>query len=345
VSPWLVSARFDLLWLIGPAFLGLALVPLQPWLAPDGETSPWLWLVLVLLIDVAHVWSTLFRTYFDPVELARHPLRYSLIPALAYVLGLVLASISTPVFWTALAYLAVFHFVRQQYGWLALYQKKEAPISPGGRVLEDAAIYGATVVPLLWWHAHLPRNFDWFVRGDFLRGLISPGVAELSAWAYLLVLLAFLLQQARRRPWPVGKVLLVVGTACTWALGIVYTNSDFHFTVTNVIAHGVPYFAFVWRAGAQEPQRPGSFLFWLYRRRAIWAFYGILVLLAYLEEWGWDRLFWHGEQPIFFGPTFELSPGATAFLLPLLALPQATHYLLDAFIWRRQDLQARRLAF
>ena len=28
------------------------------------------------------------------------------------------------VFWRALAYLAVFHFVRQQYGWMALYRAR-----------------------------------------------------------------------------------------------------------------------------------------------------------------------------------------------------------------------------
>lgn len=343
-APWLVSRRFDLLWLIGPLALGLLLVPLGPVWAEDGEVPPWLWLILVLLVDVAHVWSTLFRTYLDPVELRRHPLRYVLLPLACYLVGLLLASISTATFWRALAYLAVFHFVRQQYGWVALYQKKEVGSSRASRWLDGVAVYGATVVPLLWWHAQPSRRYTWFVPGDFALASVPPALADGLLGLYAAVLLLFLIVGLRARPVPVGKLLLVLGTASSYAVGIVFTNSDYAFTVTNVLGHGLPYCAFVWVVGAAEPRPGASFLGWLYRKRAVLVFAVVIVGLAYLEEWSWDRLFWHGDQPFFWGPTFDLSTGAAAFLLPLLALPQATHYALDAFIWRRADLAARRPA-
>ena len=33
-------------------------------------------------------------------------------------------------------------------------------------------------------------------------------------------------------------------------------------------------------------------------------------------------------------PQFEPAAGLLVFLVPLFALPQSTHYLLDAWIWR-----------
>ena len=34
----------------------------------------WVWAVVIVGIDVSHVWSTLFRTYLDPQEFRRHRL-------------------------------------------------------------------------------------------------------------------------------------------------------------------------------------------------------------------------------------------------------------------------------
>jgi hypothetical protein len=36
-----------------------------------------------------------------------------------------------------------------------------------------------------------------------------------------------------------------------------------------------------------------------------------------------------------FGGGWDLGPAAQALLVPLLALPQAVHYVLDGFIWKR----------
>jgi hypothetical protein len=51
---------------------------------------------------------------------------YSLVPLLGFAIGVALYSEGELVFWRALAYLAVFHFIRQQYGWVALYRVRPA---------------------------------------------------------------------------------------------------------------------------------------------------------------------------------------------------------------------------
>src|ERR1044071_6913743 len=109
-------------------FLGSAAVSLVAlWIGARagvlyGDTPDWAWVPAVLLIDVAHVWSTAFRVYLDTDELKRRPWLYSLVPLIGFAIGVALYSEGELVFWRVLAYLAVFHFIRQQYGWVALYR-------------------------------------------------------------------------------------------------------------------------------------------------------------------------------------------------------------------------------
>jgi hypothetical protein len=45
---------------------------------------------------------------------------------------------------------------------------------------------------------------------------------------------------------------------------------------------------------------------------------------------------WH-DHPGIFGDSASLSDGMLVYVVPLLTLPQATHYLLDGVVWRRRD--------
>ena len=58
-------------------------------------------------------------------------------------------------------------------------------------------------------------------------------------------------------------------------------------------------------------------------------------VLAFAEELLWDRGVWH-ERSWLFGTAWDIGQWKVA-LVPLLALPQLTHYILDGFIWRRRS--------
>ena len=122
------------------------------------DTPEWTWIGAVLLIDVAHVYATGFRVYFDRDELSRRPWLYGLTPLLAFLVGLAIYSESPLWFWRILAYMAVFHFVRQQYGWVALYRSRGKETGRIGYWIDASAIYLATLYPLIYWHAHLPND-------------------------------------------------------------------------------------------------------------------------------------------------------------------------------------------
>jgi hypothetical protein len=337
-SPWLVSRRFDVAVFGGSAALAFALLALgsvSGLLA--GAAPPWLFLFAVVFVDVAHVWSTAYRVYLDPEERGRRPDLYAGLPLAAYVAGVLAYSVSAALFWRVLAYVAVFHFVRQQYGWVALYRRRLGVGSRLDRWLDDAAIYSATLYPLLYWHAHLPREFAWFLDGDFLPGL-PAGAAAAALPVHVAITAAYAVRQlqlwAGGRPVSPGKNLVVATTWLTWYVGIVVLDSDYAFTVTNVLVHGIPYMAYVWYWGRRRYAGSTARVAAAFQPGRWPLYLAPLLAIAFAEEWLWDRTLWHEQAGLFPGP--ELLPGAAALALivPLLALPQATHYLLDAWIWR-----------
>lgn len=332
---WLFSAAVDLSVFLGSAVVALLLLAYGAWAGILNEDSPeWTWVPAVLLIDVAHVYATGFRVYFDTDELKRRPFLYGGVPLVALAIGLLAWSVGETVFWRVLAYLAVFHFVRQQYGWVMLYRAKLREKSRFGRLIDSIAVYLATVYPLIYWHAHLPRNFWWFLRGDFQS--IPEVAADVCGPVYCTAMALYAGKSfycwCIGRPNP-GKDVVMLTTAVCWYVGIITFNSDYAFTVTNVIIHGVPYIALIYwyvrdrRGDRVDDNRGGGW-------RTLVVIVSTIWLLAYLEELVWDRAVWQ-ERGWLFGASVDAS-NLKWLLVPLLAVPQLTHYLLDGFIWRRK---------
>ena len=340
-TPWLFSRGTDLAVFGGSAALSVALVAVGASYGLLDKSSPeWIWLSCILAVDVAHVWSTLFRVYLDPEEVRRRRLLYIITPLCCFALGaLVHAWLGPPAFWRSLAYLAVFHFVRQQAGWVTLYRRRSREDSNLDKWIDTLAIYTATVFPLLWWHGHLPRQFHWFVEDDFVTGLSAHLTSALEP-LYWLVLAAFVARQvhriARNESVNWGKLLVVLSTWTCWWLGIIALDSDFAFTVTNVLIHGIPYLALTFHYGRRRAATATGTPLARILALGFYGFAGTVLLLAFGEEWLWDRLVWH-DRPWLFGSGLSLPEPILSWVVPVLAVPQLTHYVLDGAIWRRAE--------
>lgn len=333
---WLFSSSIDLSVFLGSAVLSLVLLMVGAQIGVlNGDTPEWTWISAILLIDVAHVWSTSFRVYFDKEELKRRFWLYLLVPVIGYAIGVALYSEGELTFWKALAAVAVFHFVRQQYGWVALYRRKLGETETWTWWVDAAAVYLATVYPLAFWMTSLPRNFQWFVQNDFVS---LPSMVETVLFPiYVLALATYFAKSIylyfSKGFLNIGKDIVVATTAVCWYVGIVYFNSDYAFTVTNVIIHGVPYFALIY-VYAKFRRETGGRVYrtlshnWLIFLATLWA-------LAYVEELFWHRGVWHDKQWLF-GSNWDWA-NIKMYLVPLLAVPQLTHYILDGFIWRRNS--------
>ena len=356
-QPWIHSAGLDLTFILAPAFVVTAIVLIfRDWLTAGTDVPLWFWVSMILFVDVAHVYATLFRTYLNPVEYGQQKALLIAIPALCWISGVGLYSIDAMLFWRVLAYLAVFHFVRQQYGFMAIYSRNDSPGFHKFRWLDGTVIYLAMLFPLAYWHTHA-RNFNWFVPDDFIH-LSLPGLDQFVLALFAISAICYVFKEAvlsmREKAFNLPRNLIILGTAFSWVVGIVVLNGDMAFTATNVISHGIPYMALIWifgrRMADQKPNVPlvkPLFPKLDYKRMfsvaLIPAFILFLCALAYIEEGLWDGLVWR-EHLSFFAVFKDLpviaSPVILAWLIPLLALPQSTHYVLDGFIWRVRHKQS-----
>lgn len=346
-QPWIGKPLTDIIFILLPPFVCLLIIALFPALFQNEKGIPDAgWVILILLIDVAHVYSTLYRTYFDPAAFKKQRTILLAIPFIGFIAGVMFYSISPLLFWRLLAYVAVFHFIRQQYGFMRVYSRKEKKERITS-FIDTVTIYYATLYPILYWHLEGPRNFNWFIENDFLY-LQSTGLIKILTVLYIAVVSFYIVKEiinlVKYRFINIPKFLIITGTLISWYFGIVYFNGDMAFTLLNVVSHGIPYMALIWIYGRKNYVQTGNgskFLHILFGRYGISIFLGLLFLFAFIEEGLWDIGVWQEHKHIFgLNSSFSLSipDKAFAFIVPLLALPQVTHYILDGFIWKiRKD--------
>lgn len=350
VQPWIGKSWIDILFILLPPFFSLLVIFLFPavFQHAGGLNDAW-WVVLILLIDVAHVYSTLYRTYFDKEAYQAQQTKLLLIPFISFVVMVLLYTQSALLFWRVLAYTAVFHFVRQQYGFMRIYSRKEIS-NALFRKIDAVTIYTASIYPILFWHFSGNRNFSWFVEGDFIQLSFTSGILTIAGILYIIVLLTYLIKEIififRTGYFNIPRNAVVAGTAASWYFGIVYFNGDMAFTLLNVVSHGIPYMALIWLYGKKKNSTSKStgLMRLVFSRYGLLLFLGIIFLLAFIEEGLWDVTLWKEHSQVFHVFNFSnnrLNNTALSIIVPLLALPQVTHYIIDGFIWRikKQDLK------
>ncbi len=343
-NSWIKSRLYDFLFILFPPFACLLIIYFFPHLfINEKHESELLWFILIVCIDVGHVYSTIYRTYMDKETIRKNRMLFFLSPLLLYLTGVMLHSIHPLFFWRAMAYLAVFHFIRQQYGFMRLYSRNEKQ-NPIFRKIDGVTIYAATLYPMIYWHTQGKQNFNWFIENDFFY-INQPGLTPVFFVVYLAILFIYLVKEIfivfTEKKFNLPKNLLMLGTIVSWYMGIVYFKGDLTFTLLNVVSHGIPYYALVWAYGNNQQKKITMKENWMklfFNPKNIFLFVGFLVVLAYLEEMLWDGFIWKEHNSVF--PLTNLLPDLTGFknltslVIPLLALPQLMHYFIDGFIWK-----------
>jgi hypothetical protein len=350
---WLFSKGLDLsilflpIWIMWAVFLGY-----QNQL--ENTTLPmWMWVIFILGIDVSHVWSTLFRTYADKDDYKSHKRLLWIAPVICIATSISILSFSILWFWRVMAYLAIFHFIKQQYGFTAIYGAKSKVVNRFKKInIDKTIIYIATIYPVIFWHFNSQSTFNWFVEGDFLApNFIHSNQIELIFfilnfiyWSVigLWILIEIKSQRANtNRHW--GKVLWVTTTALNWWLGIVYFNSDLVFSVSNVLAHGVPYLMliYLYKLKKEEITTHKTTTYAWCIRWGLKLIFSIFIL-AFIEEYFWD-MFVRNEMGSFFEfiYPYRFKPLTASWGLiiatAILSLPQQVHYIVDGYIWKMDE--------
>lgn len=336
IRRWLVSARWDLLVFVTPVLIAVLFSIYWSEYSDTDRTPIWAFLLLIIAFDVSHVWASAYRTYFDTHEIRRRPLLYLGILPPCFIFSLLVHYYDPIIFWTIIAYIALWHFVRQPYGFVAMYRLLRKEGNKIDQWLDQLSIYVAALGPILAWHASPERQFDWFGHNEQFILRIPEEYKLLIATIYFGFALVYLVRQIYlilfTRAFNLGKQVIIGLTWVTWALGIAISDPLISAAFINLF-HGIPFLAITWLYGHNKYQK--GLLGSIFKTKNLQWFFLIVFIPAFLEEGLWDSIFWGQYSSIF--PSL-LIPNNNEFLLSflcaLLIMPQLVHYILDAFIWK-----------
>jgi hypothetical protein len=346
-QPWIFSPSVDVFGILSWPFIILIVILTFPdFFMQHAEISPLLWILVVMGIDVSHVYSTLFRTYLDPLTFKNHQQFFKFLPIAVWIAGIVLYTFGALLFWRVLAYLAVYHFIRQQYGFLKIYMRNENKES-WFYTYTVYLIYFITGIPVLIWHCSPDRIFVWFVKEDFISlhfQFIIPYLKILLAALLIFYVVVEVYSIVKNRYINSAKNILLAGTCISWYMGIVYFNSDLIFTLFNVVSHGIPYIVMIWIYGNKKSIKETTprWYKYVFSWKGVILYLSIILVFSFMEEGLWDSLVWQEHHNYF--QAFHFIPSLTnnvllSVVVPLLSVPQISHYIIDGYIWRLKEDQ------
>jgi hypothetical protein len=327
---WIISARADLVWFIGSVVSSYVLLllyvngilPLVPMVAA--------W---AILIDAPHVFGTLSRTYFDRAE-RQNRARLLWGSLLFFAVGplMVLAGAGFLFFFVA-ALWAYYHLVKQHYGFMVLYKKKNGDLARVDNALDRLLLLFAFNYPFV---EFIARDPEAMVRvPSYLRGGVN-GLAKILLVATILLFVAWLGRQIQRaiasEPLDVPKYLLLAAAIpMHWIVLLTpMPHKPIAIVAILTIYHNFQYHRLIWFHNRKYKSREKYGAAELISRRLVFYIaFGILFGIIY-----------QGPRQIL--GYLGLQNSANSFLVQLgisfLWGYAFIHYYLDSKIWRvRRD--------
>jgi uncharacterized membrane protein len=328
---WIIGARDDLVWFIGSVAASYALYALYV-----ARLVPLVPLVVAwaVLVDAPHVFATFSRTYFDREERrARGRLLWWSLLFFAVGPAAVLAGLGFVFFFLA-ALWAYYHLVKQHYGFMVLYKKKNEDLAPADNLLDRAFLLLAFTYPFV---AFVARDEEALKRVPVVLHAWL-GVLEGALLACLIAAgAAWLARQIKRAlvglPLDVPKYLLLAAAVpMHWVVLLTpMPQKPVAVVAMLTIYHNLQYHRLVWfhnrkytrAAGGRERHGAAEFI----SRRLL---HYVLLGLAFGIWYQVPRQYVnHAADPEAF-----LTQLASGFLWGYALL----HYYLDSKIWRvRRD--------
>ncbi len=328
---WIIGARDDLVWFIGSVLTSYALFALYV-----GGLLPLVPMMVAwaVLVDAPHVFATFSRTYFDREErrARRRLLAWSL---LFFLAGPVLVFVGAGfVFFFVAALWAYYHLVKQHYGFMVLYKKKNGDLAIVDNALDRAFLLLAFTTPFV---AFVARDREAMAR---VPAVLLGGIGYLEALllaATVIVTSAWLGRQVQRGltglPLNVPKYLLLAAAIpMHWVVLLTpMPHKPIAIVAMLTIYHNLQYHRLVWfhnqkykkDEGCRERHGAAEFIS---RRLIYYVIFGVLFGIWYQAPRQYVN---HAADPESFSTQL-----ASGFLWGYAFI----HYHLDAKIWRvRRD--------
>lgn len=343
---WIINKKDDLIWFIGSvvtsyAFLAANLILVK--LGLSVMIMTWIW---ALGFDGPHVFGTISRTYADSEERRkRAKLYYGTLSLFLLGPAMVLAGQARllgtdawgPLFFFFASLWAYYHLVKQHYGFMILYKKKNNDLLEIDNLIDRAFILLAMTYPFVRFLTHS------YAAKERLEGMGLSPQSESVWWFETLVFSAFVVssmlfvgRQAQKlylkHPMNIPKLLLLaaavpmhwivlrmlepVQPAAAGALAAV---------ATLTIYHNIQYHRIIWFHNQNKYGRASSRNYGAASTisRNVWSYIGFALIFGAL---------YHIPHYTLVKPD--------SFWMAFIWGGAFTHYYLDSKIWRvRRDAQ------
>ncbi|HKG98198.1 MAG TPA: hypothetical protein VKA97_10305 [Pyrinomonadaceae bacterium] len=331
---WIIGARDDLIWFIGSVVSSYALLflyvsgvlPLLPMVA--------LWAVL---IDAPHVFGTFLRTYFDRSE-RKNRARLLWGSLLFFAIGpvMVLAGAGF-VFLFVAALWAYYHLVKQHYGFMVLYKKKNGDLARVDNALDRLLLLFAFNYPFVEFIARDPEAMTRVPAA--LRGGVN-GLSKLLLAATILIFAVWIIRQVQRamtgEPLNVPKYLLLAAAIpMHWIVLLTpMPHKPIAIVAILTIYHNLQYHRLIWFHNQKYKSREKYGAAELISRRLVY-YIGFGIIFGVIYQGPRQVLGYLGLQNAAAGIE---QPLAVQFGISFLWGYAFIHYYLDSKIWRvRRD--------
>jgi hypothetical protein len=341
---WIINRRDDLIWFIGSvavsyAFLGTNLLLLKYGLPVMIVT--WIW---ALGFDGPHVFGTVSRTYADREERRKRAKLYYgtlslflLGPSMVLIDRVFGMKLLGPIFFFFASLWAYYHLVKQHYGFMILYKKKNNDLAEADNFIDRAFLLLGFTYPFA---LFLTRSFA--ARGR----LAEMGLSAESSyawwfertifWAFIISLALFVGRQAqkiyRKQTVNLPKLLLFAAAIpmhwiVLYALAPVQdaTAAALAAVATLTVYHNIQYHRIIWFHNKNKYGREGAKDYGAASRisKTVWHYIGFAIAFG---------LLYHVPHYTIVEPD--------GFWMAFIWGGAFTHYYLDSKIWRvRRDQQ------
>jgi hypothetical protein len=287
----------------------------------------WFFILGWTLVDGSHVYSTLLVSYGDKDMFQQLKTLFLIVPIALLVSAFAFMYSGSPaLFFYFLAYLAMVHFIRQEFGWMKIATRFD-PAAPGWLMnLDKATAYAMTILPMMWFMRKTQSGF-WYQKGDLLA--IPDNIAEMAMTLYWPVVGVFLItniyHSLKTKTVNLSKYLVFINTFFGWYMAKVHVQNTYLAVWLMIFHHGIPYYFIVFKT-----ERVSNKIQWVnnlgkFKYPALYLSFAAIFFAFLMSHSGNSYV-------------IQLAQNQTlkALVYAIAVTPQMTHFILDGFIWKKK---------
>jgi hypothetical protein len=312
---WIISERDDLVYFVFSVLATYAVLAANVMLGVPAVALLWVWMIV---FDGPHVFGTLSRTYLDATWIDDNR-RLALLSLLWIPLGplAVLAGLGT-LFFTFAPIWGFYHPVKQHYGFMVLYKKRNDDLSPVDNAIDKAFLFTGVSYPFV---VFFGKAFSTLVQDR--DPIISPAMSQALLAVTLATFVVYLVRQVYKATvglpmnWP-KQFLLAAVIPMHWM--VFFSRIDpIAISPALTVFHNIQYQRLVWHYNRRKYFGHPHFGLaeHLSRNFSTYLAFGILFNAIYHVPWKLSS----GSNPSGLWASFFWG---FAFI----------HYYLDSKIWR-----------